>query len=80
MYGKFGNRANFRLPVFGGFTRFGVWKIQKTQNSDQVKSSHKTYLTNNIYIYIYKIFERAIDIPLELPDFCAFSCSDCRNF
>ena len=27
--GKFGNRVNFRLPVFGGFTRFGVWRIQK---------------------------------------------------
>ena len=32
MYGNFGNRANFRLPVFGGYTHFGVWRIQKTQN------------------------------------------------
>ena len=29
---SFGSCANFRLPVFGGFTRFGVWRIQKTQN------------------------------------------------
>ena len=29
MYGNYGNSANFRLPVFGGFTRFGVWRIQK---------------------------------------------------
>ena len=27
-----GNRAYFRLPVLGGFTRFDVWRIQKTQN------------------------------------------------
>ena len=26
---NFGNRKNFRLPVFGGFTRFGAWRIQK---------------------------------------------------
>ena len=30
--GNFGNGANFRLPVFGGFTRFVVWRIQKIQN------------------------------------------------
>ena len=30
--GNFGNRANFRLPVFGGFSRLGVRRIQKTQN------------------------------------------------
>ena len=27
--GNFGNRASFRPPVFGGFTRFGVWRFQK---------------------------------------------------
>ena len=32
MYGELFNRANFRLPVFDEFTRFGVWRIQKTQN------------------------------------------------
>ena len=24
--------ANFRLSVFGKFTRFGVWRVQKTQS------------------------------------------------
>ena len=27
--GNLGNRANFRLPFFGGLTRFGVWRMQK---------------------------------------------------
>ena len=30
--GTFGIRAYFRLPVFGGFTLYVVWRIQKTQN------------------------------------------------
>ena len=29
---NFGNCTNFRLSVFGGFARFGIWRIQKTQN------------------------------------------------
>ena len=35
--GNFGNRANFRLPDFGGFTSFGVWRIQKTPNQHGVR-------------------------------------------
>ena len=30
--GNFGNRANFRLPIFEGFTRFGLLRIEKTQS------------------------------------------------
>ena len=29
MYGKLGNSANFRIPVFDGFTRFGDLKNPK---------------------------------------------------
>ena len=31
MYGELitDNRANFRLPVFGGFTRSAIWRIKK---------------------------------------------------
>ena len=35
--GNFGNRANFRLPVFGGFIRFWVCRMQKTQNYHGVR-------------------------------------------
>ena len=35
--GNFGNHANLRLSVFGRITRFGVWRIQKTQNQHDVQ-------------------------------------------
>ena len=35
--GNFENRANIRLQVFEGFTRFGVGKSQKTQNQHSVR-------------------------------------------
>ena len=31
--GNFGHRANFQLPVFGGFARFGAWRIKKRKNT-----------------------------------------------
>ena len=32
MYGEtLENCANFRIPVLGGFARYGAWRVQKTQ-------------------------------------------------
>ena len=33
---NFGKSVNFRLPVFGGFTHFGVWRIQKENEISMV--------------------------------------------
>ena len=35
--GNFGNRANIQFLVFGRFTHFGIWRIQKTQNQHGVQ-------------------------------------------
>ena len=55
--GNFGNRANFRLPVFSGFPRFGVWRIQKTQNQNGVRKSVSLQVSMLVCFLIYQSVE-----------------------